>query len=57
MCNYEEDTVRNDDENDGFKRAHESPEGLFSSARDSLQYLHCDKSDVTRHYVAVTLTI
>ncbi len=30
MCNYEEDTVRNDDENDGFKRAHESPKGYLA---------------------------
>ncbi len=35
-CNYEEDTVSNDDKNDKFKRAHES-----------LQYRYCDKGDVT----------
>ncbi len=32
VCNYEEDTVSNDDENDGFRRAHGEPEGLFSPA-------------------------
>ncbi len=31
-ANYEEDTVSNDDENDGFRKAHEEPEGLFSPA-------------------------
>ncbi len=25
VCNYKEDTVSNDDENGGFRRAHESP--------------------------------
>ncbi len=28
----QEDTVSNDDENDGFRKAHESPKGSFSSA-------------------------
>ncbi len=30
VCNYEEDTVSNDDENDGFRRAHESPKGSLA---------------------------
>ncbi len=49
VCKYEEDTLSNDDENDGFKRAHESPKGSLArrAARESLQYLHSDKSDVT----------
>ncbi len=47
VWNYEEDTVSNDDENDGFRRAHESRRLLARrAARDSLQYLDCDKSDV-----------
>ncbi len=29
-CNYEEDTVSNDDENDGFRKAHESPKGSLA---------------------------
>ncbi len=28
VCNYEENTVSNDDENDGFRRAHESRRAL-----------------------------
>ncbi len=32
MCNYEEDTVSNDDENDGFRRADESPKGSLAPA-------------------------
>ncbi len=30
MCNYEEDTVSNDDENDGFMRADESRKGSLA---------------------------
>ncbi len=30
VCNYEEDTVSNDDENDGFRRAHDSPKGFLA---------------------------
>ncbi len=29
-ANYEENTVSNDDENDGFRRAHESPKGFLA---------------------------
>ncbi len=31
LCNYEEDPVSNDDENDGFGRAHESPKGSLAA--------------------------
>ncbi len=49
VCNYEEDTVSKDDENDRFKRAHEIPKGFLApqAARDSLQYRDSDMGDVT----------
>ncbi len=37
VCNYEEDTVSNDDENDGFRRAHESPKDSLATQGRALQ--------------------
>ncbi len=50
VCNYEEGTrVSNDDENDGFRRAHENPKGSLAPQGRATGYSieTCDKSDVT----------
>ncbi len=60
VYNYEEDTVRNDDENNRFKKAHERPEGLFSPTGPRVTAYsrgHCDNGDFTEHYVTVKATI